>query len=50
LVSHRPTLFVTYLLLTPVSLLITVTLTPGTSEADESVAVPRISPEIEFCA
>src|SRR5260370_28540217 len=49
-VSYRPSLLVVRCLTTPVSRLVTVTLTSGIRAPLASVAVPRMSPELVFCA
>src|SRR5260370_20383791 len=49
-VSYRPSLLVTSCFVTAVSTFVTVIATPGTTAPDESVTVPRTSPEFVFCA
>src|SRR5262249_438551 len=50
LVSYKPSELVTNVVTTPVSLLVTETLTPSITAPDGSTTVPRISPEFVFCA
>src|ERR1700761_204513 len=49
-VSYKPAPLVVKTLVSPVSLFVTMTVTPGSSAPVESVTVPRMSPEFVACA